>query len=114
MNLLGKRIIDSREALNMKQKELAELIGVTKATMCKYENGQNIPNADILCALARALHTSSDYLLGLSDIREPYGQNWFYIEPSEQEMIRLVLSLSHDDKLRISERATILHEKKQI
>lgn len=36
MRTIGKRIVDLREGLNMKQKDLAEAIGVTKATMCKY------------------------------------------------------------------------------
>lgn len=111
METIGKRIVNLRESLDMKQKDLATAIGVTKATMCKYENNQNIPNADTLKALAIALHTTADYLIGNSDIRFPYANSYMVIPPDDRELIQLVLSLSHDDKIRIAERALILSEK---
>lgn len=95
----------------MKQKDLAEAIGVTRATMCKYENGHNIPNADILKALSVALHTTADYLIGNSDVRMPYGGGCTIMSSEDQELIKLILSLSHDDKVRIEERALVLSEK---
>lgn len=110
METIGKRIINLRESLNMKQKDLAIAIGVTKATMCKYENDQNIPNADTLKALSSALNTTADYLIGNSSIRIPYDSNYMFIPPNDKELIQLILSLSHDDKIRIAERALILRE----
>lgn len=111
MQTIGKRIVDLREGLNMKQKDLADAIGVTKATMCKYENDRNIPNADVLKALSVALHTTADYLIGNSAVRIP--GNDMFLSPDDRELVQLVLSLSPEDKIRIAERALTLSEKRR-
>lgn len=49
------------------QKDLAQDIGVTESAISKYLSGERTPSGDILLNLATALHTTSDYLLGLSD-----------------------------------------------
>lgn len=110
MKTLGSRIINLRETHNLKQQDLARKIGVTKATMSKYENNINIPNADILKLLAETLDTSADYLLGCSDSPAPYNSNWIYLNAEDRELIHLILSMSHDDKIRIAERALMLLE----
>ena len=46
------------------QKELAETVGVTEATLSRYMHSARIPKAEILANIATALHTTSDYLLG--------------------------------------------------
>ena len=56
-----KPIID---ALNVSQKELAELIGVTEVTMSRYVNGQRMPKAPILVKLAKELGVTVDWLMG--------------------------------------------------
>ena len=51
---------------------MAKLLGMSQTGYSKYETGENdIPTA-ILIALARFHNTSVDYLLGLTDVREPY------------------------------------------
>ena len=51
----------------MTQKELADKIGLVKGTISAYEQGKKYPSVDVLIKLCRTLHTSADYLLGLSD-----------------------------------------------
>lgn len=46
------------------QKELAERVGVTEATMSRYLHSDRIPKSEIIANIATALHTTSDYLLG--------------------------------------------------
>ena len=46
------------------QKQIAEIVDVTEATMSRYVRGERIPSADILADIATALHTTTDYLLG--------------------------------------------------
>ncbi len=48
----------------MTQKELAERVGVTEATMSRYMHSERIPKSEIIANIATALHTTSDYLLG--------------------------------------------------
>ena len=46
------------------QKELAEVVGVTEASMSRYIHSERIPKSAIIANIATALHTTSDYLLG--------------------------------------------------
>ena len=66
------RIRDLREDADMSQMSIAKLLGMSQTGYSKYETGENdIPTA-ILIALARFHDTSVDYLLGLTNEKEPY------------------------------------------
>ena len=62
---LGKRIADLLKRKVIQQKELAERIGLTEATMSRYISGDRDPKPEVLANIATALHTTSDYLLGI-------------------------------------------------
>ena len=62
---LGERIADLLKKKAMQQKELAECIGLTEATMSRYISGVRDPKPEVLANIATALHTTSDYLLGI-------------------------------------------------
>ena len=62
-NCLGNRLCSLRQEKGLTQKEVSDRIGITKAMLSKYENGRNIPRADVLADLADVLETSTDYLL---------------------------------------------------
>jgi transcriptional regulator with XRE-family HTH domain len=64
----GPRIKDSRKQLNMTMAELGALIGVAKSTIAGYEKGFREPPIQKIYLLALHLHTSADYLFGLSDL----------------------------------------------
>lgn len=58
------RIRDLREDKDLKQKELANLLGVDQSTYSDYETGRlNIP-IDVLIKLADYYKTSIDFLVG--------------------------------------------------
>jgi transcriptional regulator with XRE-family HTH domain len=62
--MIGKRIKELREQLGLTQEELAEKVGVTRSALANYESGLREPKGDILVRFARALDTTTDYLLG--------------------------------------------------
>lgn len=62
---LGKRIADLLRSKRMQQKELADRIGLTEATVSRYISGERDPKPEVLANIATALHTTSDYLLGI-------------------------------------------------
>lgn len=68
MKTIGEKIQILREERNLKQKELAELAGITEATLSRYENGKREPKGEIISKLATVLNVSTDYLLGRNDI----------------------------------------------
>ena len=66
------RLRDLREDADLKQKELAAMLNLHQTTYSDYELGRlNVP-APVLIQLAEFYHTSVDYILGLTNVREPY------------------------------------------
>ena len=66
------KIRDLRIDADLSQAEIAELLHCTQQAYSNYELGQrDIPTA-VLVQLALFHKTSVDYLLGLTDVREPY------------------------------------------
>ena len=66
---IGDRILNLRKELNLNQKELAEKVGITEASLSRYENNLREPKAEIIIRLSNALNCSTDYLLGKTNIR---------------------------------------------
>ena len=69
MESIGERITKARRYLGMNQKELCEKAEINEATLSRYENGLREPKAATLSKLAEILEVSTDYLLGITDIR---------------------------------------------
>ena len=66
------RIKDLREDNDITQKTLAEYLHIKQNTYSQYENGQRQLPIDVLIRLAKYYGTSTDYILGLTNEREPY------------------------------------------
>ena len=66
------RIKDLREDRDITQREIAEYLHVKQNTYSQYENGQRQLPIECLIALARYYQVSTDYILGLTDKKEPY------------------------------------------
>ena len=66
------RIRDLREDSDRNQTELAGLLGMSQTGYSKYETGENEIPVSVLIKLADLYQTSTDYLLGLTDQRQPY------------------------------------------
>lgn len=49
---------------NLSQKEVAASVGVSASIISNYESSECTPSVEILMALARLYHCSTDYLLG--------------------------------------------------
>jgi len=60
---MGKRIKILRENLKMTQEQLAEKINVSRPALANYECGLREPKGAILWRLAKALGTSTGYLI---------------------------------------------------
>ena len=66
------RIRDLREDNDLTQKQIAELLHVKQNTYSQYENGQRQLPIDVLITLAKYYDTSTDYILGITDERNPH------------------------------------------
>lgn len=67
---INERITDLRTMSGLSQKELADRIDVPTSTLCRIEQGKiaNVSN-DILIKLANFFNVSTDYLLGLTNVK---------------------------------------------
>lgn len=66
------RLRDLREDHDLTQKALADYLHVRQNTYSQYETGQRQLPLDALMQLAEFFHTSTDYILGLTDVSRPY------------------------------------------
>ena len=64
---VGRRIKKALSARNMTQRELADTIGTTEASISRYVTGNREPKGLIIYKMAKTLGTSCDYLLGFTD-----------------------------------------------
>ena len=92
--LVGKRIKDMRLEKGMSQQELGDLIGVTKVSICGYENGTRTPSLETFCILAEIFETTTDYLLGreVSVVTEDGNE---YIGSVSKDDIDIIQELRH-------------------
>lgn len=70
MKILGQRIREARQRLELTQKQLGELARLSDMAVCHFECGRRLPSAKNLAALAVALRVSADWLLGLESARK--------------------------------------------
>ena len=72
MCLYYPRLKDLREDHDLVQKEVAVFLGINQRVYSNYEIGKQEILTRLLVMLAKLYHTSTDYLLGLTDLQEPY------------------------------------------
>ena len=63
-NIIGERIAGLLREQDKSQRELARQAGITNASISRYIKGDRVPKGPILANIAKALHTTTDYLLG--------------------------------------------------
>ncbi len=69
------RLKDIREDNDITQKTLSEYLNVKQNTYSQYETGQRQIPVDSLIKLALYFNTSTDYILGLTDMKEKYPRS---------------------------------------
>ena len=67
--MFGERLIALRKETTLSQKECAAAFGVDASKYNKWENEKNNPDYETVCRLAQFFNTTTDYLLGNSNVR---------------------------------------------
>lgn len=70
--MFGKRLKTIRKEYKLTQLDLANLLNVARSTIGMYELGERNPDTETVVFLSNHFEVSSDWLLGLSDVRNPY------------------------------------------
>lgn len=67
---LGERIKECRQQANLSQEKVAELVGVSRQAVTKWEANQSAPSTENLFKLAEIFGTSVDLLLTSGEVKE--------------------------------------------
>lgn len=67
-----KRLKDLREDKDKYQEDIAKILNITRQQYGLYEIGKRTLPLDCLDKLADYYNTSTDYILGRTNIKEPY------------------------------------------
>ena len=70
MTHFSKRLEGAMSARAISKKELSELAEVSPSSLASYLKGERTPSVPVLVRLSQALSTTTDYLLGLSEVRD--------------------------------------------
>lgn len=63
--VVGTRIRDARIKMGLTQEQLGDLVGISKVSICGYEQGTRTPTLATFLELLKVLKETPDYLLGL-------------------------------------------------
>ena len=103
MNTIGKRIAEYRKKKNLKQDELAEMLGVSAQAVSKWENDLSCPDISLLPELSKIFGVSIDEIVqGKKD--EPVVS----VLPEEQRkdidkmMLRVQIESGSKDHVRVN------------
>lgn len=66
------RLKDLREDKDLLQKDIANILNMSQTGYSKYEVGTNDIPTTILNKLADYYNTSTDYILGRTNVKKPY------------------------------------------
>lgn len=93
--MVGDRIKFLREGLNQSQEELASAIGMHSNTVARWERGELVPRGTSLSKLARALDTSTGYLLGETDDPKRYTSRLSELVGTDGNESSLLITSKH-------------------
>lgn len=75
-NSFPSRLSELRRQRSLSQKEAAAALGVSQALFSHYEKGIRECGLDFLCKAAAYFNVSCDYLLGVSDTKDDFAENF--------------------------------------
>lgn len=66
----GQKLKELRKKAGLTQKQLADRVWTSKATISYYERSSCDPSPEILIKLAKVFHVTTDYLLGSEEKKQ--------------------------------------------
>ena len=96
--VVGNRIKEERIRRKMSQQQLGDLLGVTKVSVCGYENGTRTPTMETFLRLIEVLETTPDYLLG-RDINVICEEEEKYVKKISKDDLNLINEIKKYPKL---------------
>ncbi len=84
---VAQRLNQLREASGLRQRDVAEKIGVNIITLSGYEVGRSEPPEEVLVRLAGLYGVSLDYLLCRTDVRIAFNESEYQAMDTERQAL---------------------------
>ncbi len=97
MNFVPERLISLRKSLGINKAEAARRLNMSAMGYGRYENGDREPSFQTVSFIAQTFNSSTDYLYGLSESKEPVSIT--VSSADEPELFMLVESARNDAEL---------------
>ncbi len=101
----GKQLEQLIEDNDISQKQLAKALNIAPTTLNGYLHNYREPDFSTLIRFADYFHVSTDYLLGLSEIKKPLLTN---LSMDEQKVLSVYRSLPPDKQWLLYEYGLLL------
>ncbi len=95
---IGNRLKQLRNEYGILQKDLAEQLNLSQQTISLYESNKRQPDYDTLRTIAEFFNVSTDYILGITNIREPIN---IITDTSDEYIIEEKFKIYNTSKKRI-------------
>ena len=96
---LGEKITKQRKELNYTQEQLADILGVSRQSISKWESDITYPETDKLIELGKLFDCSMDYLLK-DDVTEKSGVQMSDFTEKVQDISRKVMTDKNKSKAK--------------
>lgn len=91
-NIIKDRLKSLREEKLIYQKELADKLHISRATIASYETGKSLPSLEIVLKYADYFNCSTDYILGRIDKRNFQEYEDVIIQEAAIELLEKVIN----------------------
>jgi len=112
LDTVGQRLIFLMELSDMKQTDLADKIEISKQSLYKYTHDLCEPRSEVILRMAKALNTSADFIVGLTNKHEPHNidNEKEASFKKENELLAELNKLSAENRSKVEERIAVLLE----
>lgn len=94
------RLKKLRKEKGLTQKKLADILHLQNTAVSKYELGERKPDQDTLIQIAKFFNVSLDFLVGNSNVRNPYEDKEKY--PEANKAIQYAINVAKEKGYDIS------------
>jgi transcriptional regulator with XRE-family HTH domain len=104
MEITGNRLVELRKSVNLPQKRMAEVLGMSQSSLNRYEHDQAIISDQVLLTYADYFDVSLDYICGRTD--KPEGKI-YSAQPNlgeDNEELRQFIEFCFDPNTKMNRR----------
>lgn len=105
--MIKERLRLLREEKGLLQKDIAELLNISTSAYGYYEQGKRTPDIHVIQVLAEFYNISSDWLIGLTDLRDPKR------EFTNEKISKIIEELDPDITLQLYNLKNLSNEEKE-